>query len=373
MTLVTERNAEAKRLVLEWLEKGKNFSPSEEVVEQLANAQQLLKELIPIKSKGFRGVVLTAIIGRELDPNFDPLINFYSCNPRSIFEQGIFFALQQEKIPCGKSDPLNVAKNIQKLDYDWAKGRRPEKAARAVVEYLKLLDLAQPNRSSYENLLLLYFHELYVYGQYVKALHVPMVAVGGDVPLAVGTKFAKFTTECPEGGSVPQYIVGNLLLHLREHDLRFSDVEGHEESVFGTNTTSKKPADVWEVLENGSTGALYEITVKKIDRKRLDDIVHTFESQGITDAVVTFICRYPEDTEGLQLKGPFLTHGPVRFQFVDIEEFVKVTYMLLSQEQQNQFRASIETFIGDVNRDIDTKKYWNKAFCGVTDAATVSQ
>ena len=54
--------------------------------------------------------------GLHLNDSYDPLNNFYGCNPRSIFEGGIWYALQENGIPCGKSDPLNVAKNINELN-----------------------------------------------------------------------------------------------------------------------------------------------------------------------------------------------------------------------------------------------------------------
>jgi len=100
---------------------------------------KLLSELIEVNAKGFRGVVVTALTGLHLDDGYDPLNNFYGCNPRSIFESGIWYALQENGIPCGKSDPLNVAKNANQLNEDWARGRRPQSAAMAVVNTLELL------------------------------------------------------------------------------------------------------------------------------------------------------------------------------------------------------------------------------------------
>lgn len=50
-----------------------------------------------------------------------------------------FYALQENDIPCGKSDPLNVAKNINRLNEDWAMGKRPAKAALAAVGFLRLI------------------------------------------------------------------------------------------------------------------------------------------------------------------------------------------------------------------------------------------
>lgn len=101
-------------------------------IKNFDKLQKILDDLIWINARGFRGIVLTAIVGLEIDSSYDPLSNFYSCNPRSIFEKGIYFALKG-RVPSGKSDPLNVAKNTNNLNKDWATGKRPEKAALAVV------------------------------------------------------------------------------------------------------------------------------------------------------------------------------------------------------------------------------------------------
>lgn len=360
MSVVDIRNRNARTFVKTWLEKGRDFQPPKPLAKELTEAKRILDNLIPINSKGFRGVVLTAIVGQHLDSSYRPLTDFYSCSPRAIFEHGIYYALQEAQIPCGKSDPLNVAKNIQKLDYDWAKGRRPEAAAKAVVDFLQLLDGAKKTPSLHENLLLLYFHELYSYGQLVKSLHVQMAETDQAVPIEDGKKFARMSVECPEGGSVPQFIVGNLISMLREGDLNTYNVVGHEESVFGTNTTSKKPADVWEVHHDGTYGALYEITVKSIDFKRLDDCVDALGALELADPVVTFICRLPQDISLLSLSQPFTVYRGIRFQFLDITQFICMSYCLLNEEQRGRLKAKMNAFIGDVNRAVATKEFWNE-------------
>jgi hypothetical protein len=360
MSEVDTRNLKARAFVKEWLDRGRDFKPPKPLSDELTEAKRVLDNLIPINSKGFRGVVLTAIVGQYLDEKYQPLIDFYSCSPRAIFEQGIYYALQEAQIPCGKSDPLNVAKNIQKLDYDWAKGRRPEPAARAVVDFLRMLDAASEDPLLHENLLLLYFHELYSYGQLVKSLHIQMTETDKAVPIDDAQKFAKLSVECPEGGSVPQFIVGSLISLLREGDLNTYKIVGHEESVFGTNTTSKKPADIWEVHGDGTLGALYEITVKGIDFKRLDDCVDALTALNVTDPVVTFVCRLPHDITSLSLTHPFTVFRGVRFQFLDITQFIYMSYCLLNEEQRIRLKAKMNTFIADVNRSVATKVFWNE-------------
>lgn len=110
-----------------------------EYIDDKLSIDQILTDLIYTNAKGFRGVVLTALIGMDIDPSYNPLNNFYDCNPRSIFENAIWEVLTDYHIPCGKSDPLNVAKNIQELNESWAEGRRPQSAALAAVNFLRLV------------------------------------------------------------------------------------------------------------------------------------------------------------------------------------------------------------------------------------------
>lgn len=77
-------------------------------------------------------------------------------------------------------------------------------------------------------------------------------------------------------------------------------VVGGEESVFGTNTTSKKAADIW-VEEDGKPVNLYEITVKKkVDIKRLSDSLHALHAlhalhdMNVLDSNIHIICRLPD-------------------------------------------------------------------------------
>ncbi len=358
MSVVDERNERAKEFVLAWLSRASKFSLTPALSIEHATELRILNALIPIKQNGFRGIVLTAIVGKYLNKTFNALENFYACNPRSIFEHGIYYALKEARIPCGKSDPLNVAKNIQRLDYGWAQGRRPEAAARAAVDYLTLLEQNFGSKDRYELLLMLYFHTLHQYGLEVNSQNIEFTIEDRAIPLHYGELLADFVLECPEGGTVTQFVVGLLIASLRQGDSKVSSVEGVHESVFGTNTTSKKPADVWEINSDGQLGGLYEITVKVIDRKRLDDCVESLRTLGIGDKAVTFICNLPNDVEGLGLPNRHLVHQGIAIQFLDIRHFVEITYCMLTDAQQVELFETIQEFVSDPNRPIKTKQYW---------------
>lgn len=362
MSSVDNRNSSAKEYVASKLAIAACRSLDTNFQKKYAEANKILDELIPINANGFRGVVLTVIVGIHLDPKFDPTKNFYDCNPRSIFEKGIYYALTEYKIPCGKSDPLNVAKNTQQLDQTWAKGKRPEKAAMAAVRYINLLCKNKGN-GSYADLVELFFKRLFLYGQLVQSQNVSISYSRKRFNgVSVADKLSQFVIDCPEGGSIPQFIVGLLIKKLRENNLLYRSVEGYNESVFGTNTTSKKPADVWEVLSSGKLGKLYEITVKIIDKKRLDDCVESLSTLKLHNNEVIFICNIPQNITSLKVTNQNLNHNGVDFQFVDIAGFIRSTYILLSEKQQNSYVKELQEFIFATNRAIKTKQYWAKHF-----------
>lgn len=365
------RNKRAKDIVARLIQDALKTPMTPAEKRGLTEEFEILERLIPVKANGFRGVVLTGIVGMFLDSKYKPTEDFYRCNPRSIFEQGIYYALVDARIPCGKSDPLNVAKNIQKLDYNWAQGKRPEDAARAAVDYLSAVENAWPDSARRYLVIRAFFSRLV---EYAAQADRPISALSrsyGQVPIDVANRLAAFALECPEGGAIPQFIVGSLIRHLRANDRYYSSVEGVEDSVFGTNTTSKKPADIWEVLTDGTIGQLYEITAKKIDLKRLDDCADALTNIGLPKCTVTFICHLPRSIDTLGINGNFVTHKGVIFQFIDIRSFIIDTFLIIGANAQTALINEVRAFVSEVNRAIKTKDYWNNTFLTETASADV--
>lgn len=351
------RNERAKRYVIEQIEKASQKNERDFLsIPNYNEVSSLLTSLIDTKSKGFRGVVATAITGMYLDPSFDPLNNFYACNPRSIFENGIFFAFQG-KIPCGKSDPLNVAKNQYVLNEDWAAGKRPESAALAVVHFLKaVID----NPENKEMLIDFYFFRLVEYAEKVKAIDINIPNSNNISQQEIGHHLAEFVYKYPESGTTPQYVVS--LLFKAIYEKSSFTVVGGEESVFGTNTTSKKAADIW-VEEDGKPVNLYEITVKKIDVKRLDDSLHALNDMNMLDSNIHFICRLPEDisTLGELIDGSYNYKGKT-FNFIDLKSFILTLVAILTTQQLGAIMDELASFIENIERPISTKNGWNNIF-----------
>lgn len=354
------RNNRARTFVSNQIAAARAAPIIEDMEERYADEMELLRRFIPVSQKGFRGVVLTSIVGAEIDNDFNPLTDFYACHPRSIFENGIYYALQEHRIPCGKSDPLNVAKNIQKLDSDWAIGKRPETAAKAAVAYLKLYFNSSTTSRQRTILAKLFFLVLTAYADSEQNIPVETPTIDEQLPIEFAEKLAKFAVQCPESGTVPQFIVGILLEALRNKDARYLEVGGVNESVFGTNTTSNKPADLWEVLSTKEYGNLYEVTVKPIDRKRLDDCAENLQRLGIQDNPVTFVCRLPADLKKLESNESSIVHRGVRFQFLDIAHLIITVFCSLTVEDQAEIANRLKVFLTDTNRQRKTKEYWNE-------------
>lgn len=158
---------------------------------------------------------------------------------------------------------------------------------------------------------------------------------------------------------MPQFVIAKLLASLYAGST--ITVHGGDESVFGTNTTSKKPADIW-TSQSGEILNLYEVTVKKINLKRLDDCIDALRGLGSLSKPVTFICRIPEDTTELALDGNTRQYKGKTFDFIDVREFIFVISTLLTPVQLLTFLSELQTFVTDINISTKTKQGWNSIF-----------
>ena len=282
----TSRNEKAKNYIIDKLDLVSLLNDGDfHHIDNYSELEITLKELIFVKPMGFRGIVATAIVGLYLNPDYDPLNNFYGCHPRSIFEQGIFYGFEG-RVPCGKSDPLNVAKNVNIINEDWAQGKRPQSAAMAAVKYLRFITSASGDKR--EDIINYFFFMLLKYSNSVAGIFIEMP---DDVELSnqeIALKLSEFCLCYPESGTIPQLVISLILKNIYKNSE--ISVEGGDESVFGTNTTSKKPADIW-LQHEGSPFSLFEVTVKKIDHKRLDDCLQTLNQQSYLGLPLNFICR----------------------------------------------------------------------------------
>jgi hypothetical protein len=175
-----------------------------------------------------------------------------------------------------------------------------------------------------------------------------------------GGNLSQFILQYPESGTTPQLVISILLKKLYENTEII--VEGGDESVFGTNTTSKKPADIW-LEKDGEPIILFEITVKKIDAKRLDDCLQSLNSLNMLTQPVNFVCRLPIDVSSLKnLKNGALTYKGKMFNFIDIKGYILCLSSLLVEKQIHEILSELHAFMEKIDRPVTTKEGWNKIF-----------
>lgn len=324
--------------------------------------RKVLERLIPIATDGFRGVALTAIMGKLVREDINTSTEFHAINPRAVFEDGIFDVLVLHRIPTKKSPPLNVAKNVQVLDEKWAEGRDPEDAALAAVDYVRRVNSHWSDPAMRDDLILIFIQRLLAYADEVGSHDVNLAEIDGLPPLVVAKRLATFAIAFPEGGSIPQFVVGVIIAAARVSDTDYSSLDGVEASVFGTNTTSNKPADLWETMASGDLNNLYEVTCKAVDASRLSAAVESYSKLNLPTTPITFICRLPKDAATLELDEGVATHKGVPFQFLDITAFIESNFVMLTPAKRVAAVERIAAFVAEPSRAIKTKNGWAMAF-----------
>src|SRR5579884_2017781 len=89
---------------------------------------------------GHRELVLTVLLTRLVYPDFKATEELYKYHPRSVYEKPIRKALREFGIPHKKSGPLNVAKNIKRLNMDWATDKNDERVAVSAVKIVEKIE-----------------------------------------------------------------------------------------------------------------------------------------------------------------------------------------------------------------------------------------
>lgn len=359
---IEERNQSVTYWLNAKLTRAKSLLESDfKKLKEAPEVSRVLADLIETNAKGFRGVVLTSLAGHHVDPNFSPLKDFYACNPRSIFEHAIWYVLTEHNIPCGKSDPLNVAKNINTLDENWAKDRRPEKSALAAVHFMERFfhEKDAKQKALLEDL---FFYKLVKYAESIAGIEI----VGANTSTVsrqwLAESLVQFSLNAPESGATPQLLIAVVMKQLFARSNL--SVCGGDESVFGTNTTSKKPADIW-IEDDGNVALLYEVTLKKVDQKRLEDLIGSTRAMRLDSIPITFICRIPEDTSALSgIKSNTLEYKGKRIEFVDYASFVRSSFSMIGTDSAEQIHDSMHEFVGLVTTSVATKNMWNLIFNG---------
>lgn len=323
-----------------------------------ADIVSMIANIIHCEALGFRGIVITSFAGKFLDSTFDPTKDFYSCNPRSIFEKGIRLALLENNIPCGKSDPLNVAKAIKQINLEWAKGKRPMSVAQDVVNLLEYLFVKKTTKAEFQKIQAYFFLELSK--QKIVATQIDMPERLDANSIKVANLLIEFMTAYPDGGATPQFFCGEIL-HLSFEDDPNLHVGGLDADVNATNTTSKKPGDIWIENSKGKLEKIYEITLKSVDNNRIEDCVQNLKRLKIAPSLeITFLCRIPEDTSSLtfEANANLMASRNHLFLFLDIRNFFYYGFIALTKEKQQKFIMDTQKFMNELKRKKAVRDAW---------------
>lgn len=355
-----ERNAQIVTKLNEYITRVK--AGEGPAYDRYKSERRVLERLIPIRTDGFRGITLTAMMGKFIREDINTGNEFHAINPRGIFESAIRGVLKMHRIPTGASPPLNVAKNVQVLDEKWAEGKDPEDAALAAVDYIRRINRHWADPAMRDDLIMIFMQRLVAYAEEVGSHDVELAPIDGQPPLAIAKRLAAFVLAYPEGGSVPQAVIGEIIAAARRSDTDYAPLSGTDASVFGTNTTSNKPADLWETLVVGGFNNLYEVTCKPVNDERLAAAVDSFAKTGLPTMPITFICRLPRDVATLEIVDGTLVYRGVPFQFLDITAFIETVFIMLTPTKRLAVMERIAAFIAAPSRSIKTKDGWGEAF-----------
>jgi len=310
-------------------------------------------------SKGFAGIVLTAIVGRLLDSSYTPSRNFYSANPRPLFEKGIYPILGvRHGAPMGKSDPVNVAKAADELSETWADRRRPRDAALAAVELTQYVDAA-PEQALQSLLRAMVWTYLSLAKLYTAHVRMPREARDLELDFSL---LSGLIREAPAGGATAQAVVGSLLRAQHELFSACGMLEGIGESVYATNTTAKKAGDFAENL--GPQLHVYEVTTKPVDQQRLDESAAAVSdycqrlSTPPVELEVTFLCDPSLFTAGGPERATSVVCGGVRFEVVDMGVWIAMMMERVGPLGRTRVVGLVRDYVAESSTQLAVKSAW---------------
>ncbi len=310
---------------------------------------------------GHREIILTIVMARLLDSKFRASEDFYACNPRSIFEQPIRKALREHDIPHRKSAPLNVAKNSKKINRDWATDKHGGEIAMNVVKIVQKIESASERE-------LKKFASAYTTRYKKEAKRIREMEVNlppQENPIHISKLCVDLIDSVPDGGATPQVIIGLLMEAMNKDRKNTVTVSGHRDSVSTTNTTSKKPGDIIEKINNDTAELIYEVTTKKFNDDR---IIESHEAvmdydKNIKDIFV--ICRpqdLPETLSNRRASYIMATtqYRELAYYFINIYDYIQSAILFLTPEGRKFFYEELVAYVNNINTAEKVKKYFKQ-------------
>jgi hypothetical protein len=350
---VTKRNDQIYKLLSNYL----NNTPETLEFKKPFSAEEV-EALFRATIWGHRELVLTVLLTRLVYPNYKATANLYQYSPRSVYEKPIRTALREHGLPCTKSAPLNIAKNIKRLNADWATNKRGGSLAKNVVnivekiEKVSVIDLEQ-------------FAKSYI-GRYkqeatrVKNLEVKLPVQ--ENPLYIADLCVDLIDHATDGGATAQFIVGLLMEANNKCRRSGVTVSGYTDSVSATNTTSKKPGDIVELVRESDAELVYEVTTKPFDHNRLIDSHEAMAAYEHDISDVFVICRPKDVPASLDATLTAYLMASTQYQelsyyFVNIYQYVQAALLFITTQARRDFYENLITYVNDINRSEKVKIY----------------
>jgi len=359
MSSATERN-EAVRDILQSALRKLNGGAAKLCHSALHTEMQ---SIVASKTLGFRELLLVIILARLLDKNYRATVDLYGCSPRAMYEGPIRRFLEDNRVPCGQSGPLNIAKAIKKIDYAWASTRRPRENAEELLRVVETLESSE-GEFAYSTLdcllgLLLNYAVPRQAPRKHDTMHLQAAAMSGALKAMI--------LKIPDRGNTAQRITG-LLLHsyIAEVGSRYS-VAGGEESVFATNTTSKKAGDLVVFKEPSRPWMVYEVTTKSFGIQRMSEAVQASarfaDVSGKYPSETIVLCLPDNVPPDARVNSGGLLIGSAQydgheFTFVDVLHWIESIVTALPYEAKSSFYLKWEEILSQPNVRSEVRNGW---------------
>jgi hypothetical protein len=347
----SERNDRIRNLITSTTAAINASKPSDQTIP-LERLKQV-EVVCAAKAQGYREVLLTVIAAWLDGIEFDPCDgDFYACQPRAIFEQGVRPSLVALGLKSRKSGPLNVAKAQTRLDDAWAASREDERTAGLVVELLRwmMVDIARRARPVLYAILQRLVEE---------ARHLQSMVVDAPTSLSAhecSQRVLNLIRVAPNAGNTAQAVVHCALAELHHGSVVRLDALGRASE---TNLTAKKPADISLVVPWSAVPHLYEVTTKRIDEARIRDSDESVLGFGSGANSVTWLCLLPENIASLGLDQPeFESKNGIRHEFHDLRYWIGAVMELLGESRRNGLMSRLTAYIDDPQTDAVVKSAW---------------
>jgi hypothetical protein len=314
---------------------------------------------------GFRELLATVVFAKLLYDDYDPRTLLYGCKPRALYERYMRPVFRERGVPCGQSGPLNIAKGTERLNQQWAAGRRPAAHAQAMLRLVELV------WKMAEKQVLAFAREL---GARFDALALDVKLTQANLcPIDSAAELSRVTHELinrfPLGGAIPQIVAG-LAIEAEFLQISGAHVDGARDSVSTTNLTSGKAGDI-TVEINGELVRIYEVTVKPFTEQRVDECaqsIHSFfGNDHQAEVVVTVLCR-PQDVpvSASPLHGSVhmgeLIYGKIVFEFLNLYEWLAAKLVETPLRGRRYFFEQVQSCLNQPKIPTEIRQYWSNAF-----------